>query len=50
MESDDRLMERGFGVLEGNVYRGPATKPEDTLGIESTDAYVCVRSVSDHEV
>lgn len=33
-------MERGFGVLEGKVYRGPRNKPEDTEGIEPSAVYV----------
>lgn len=40
VETDDRLMERCFGVLQGHVYRGPAEKPEDTVGIEPSHAYV----------
>ena len=42
LESDVRLMERSFGVLEGQVYRGPSEKPADTEGIESPMAYVIV--------
>lgn len=38
LEANELLKERAFGVLEGNVYRGPANKPEDTVGIESTRA------------
>ncbi|WFD29266.1 phosphoglycerate mutase (2,3-diphosphoglycerate-independent) [Malassezia sp. CBS 17886] len=37
-ETDARLKERCFGVLQGQVYRGPATKPEETEGIESSKA------------
>lgn len=33
-------MERCFGVLQGQVYRGPAQKPEDTEGMEPSAAYV----------
>lgn len=40
VETDARLMERCFGVLQGQVYRGPAQKPEDTEGIEPSVAYV----------
>ncbi|CDU26046.1 uncharacterized protein SPSC_06213 [Sporisorium scitamineum] len=39
LEFDDRLKERGFGVLEGKVYRGGATKPEDTEGIEKMEPF-----------
>ncbi|WFD17963.1 phosphoglycerate mutase (2,3-diphosphoglycerate-independent) [Malassezia caprae] len=38
IETDPRLMERCFGVLQGQVYRGPAQKPEDTEGIEPSTA------------
>ncbi|TKY86165.1 hypothetical protein EX895_004990 [Sporisorium graminicola] len=34
LEYDDRLKERAFGVLQGKVYTGGATKSEDTEGIE----------------
>lgn len=34
VEFDDRLKERAFGVLEGKVYTGAATKSEETEGIE----------------
>lgn len=37
---DDRLKERRFGSLEGKVYKGPATKLEDTVGIERMPQYV----------
>lgn len=39
LEFDDRLKERAFGVLEGKVYGGGSTKPEDTEGIERMDPF-----------
>lgn len=44
IEREPRLMERCFGVLQGQVYRGPAQKPEDTEGIEPSIAYVITMS------
>ncbi|WFC98595.1 phosphoglycerate mutase (2,3-diphosphoglycerate-independent) [Malassezia yamatoensis] len=38
VETDARIMERNFGVLQGQKYRGPSQKPEDTQGIESSVA------------
>ncbi|KAI3626390.1 hypothetical protein CBS9595_001751 [Malassezia furfur] len=38
VETDARIMERHFGVLQGKVYRGPSQKPDDTEGIESREA------------
>ncbi|KAN0065240.1 hypothetical protein ACQY0O_001737 [Thecaphora frezii] len=40
LETDARLMERGFGVLEGKVYHGPRNKSEDTSGIEKMQPFV----------
>ncbi|EPQ26857.1 uncharacterized protein PFL1_05492 [Pseudozyma flocculosa PF-1] len=34
LETDPRLMERGFGVLEGKVYHGPRNKRDSIDGIE----------------
>ncbi|WFD33909.1 phosphoglycerate mutase (2,3-diphosphoglycerate-independent) [Malassezia cuniculi] len=38
--TDERLQERGFGVLEGKVYSGPREKPADTVGIEPSAAVI----------
>ena len=47
VETDARIMERHFGVLQGKVYRGPSQKPDDTEGIESREAYVCGKLTQD---
>lgn len=39
LEFDDRLKERGFGVLEGKVYVGAAKKSEETQGIELMEPF-----------
>ncbi|SNX85516.1 uncharacterized protein MEPE_04225 [Melanopsichium pennsylvanicum] len=39
LEFDDRLKERAFGVLEGHVYHGGSSKPEDTEGIERMEPF-----------
>lgn len=39
LEFDDRLKERSFGVLEGLVYSGAHTKPEETEGIEKMQPF-----------
>ncbi|SJX62511.1 uncharacterized protein SRS1_13359 [Sporisorium reilianum f. sp. reilianum] len=39
LEFDDRLKERAFGVLQGKVYTGGATKSEETEGIERMEPF-----------